>query len=236
MSKVHEMMVETSLLYDIHIRKHLTGKHAHVLLDCELMSSAKKLVIMGASGAGKSVFLKCISGLIKPNQGHIQYQQQQWFDAACKLHLPPKKRQCAYLFQEFALFPHLTVAQNIALASSKSLFSLRKSVATEIAQPWLARIGLPKHGNHYPQQLSGGQKQRVALARALASRPKLLLLDEPFSALDNNLRIEMREWVQEQLSQQNIPMMLVTHDAADAEFFAEEMWLMEQGKISLSGQ
>ena len=236
MSMVNEMTVETPMLYDIHIRKHLAGKHAHVLLDCELMSSAKKLVIMGASGAGKSVFLKCLSGLIKPNQGHIQYQQQQWFDAACKLHVPPKKRQCAYLFQEFALFPHLTVAQNIALASSKSLFSLRKSVATEIAQPWLARIGLPKHGNHYPQQLSGGQKQRVALARALASRPKLLLLDEPFSALDNNLRIEMREWVQEQLSQLNIPMMLVTHDAADAEFFAEEMWLMEQGKISLCGQ
>ena len=87
MSRVNEMTVETPMLYDIHIRKHLSGKHAHVLLDCELMSSAKKLVIMGASGAGKSVFLKCISGLIKPNQGHIQYQQQQWFDATCKRHV-----------------------------------------------------------------------------------------------------------------------------------------------------
>ena len=208
----------TDLLYDIHIRKQLTGAHAQVLLDCELLSAARKMVIMGASGAGKSVFLKCVSGLIKPNHGHIAYQQQTWFDAACKRNVAAKQRQCAYLFQEFALFPHLTVAQNIALASSKSLFSLRKAVAADIAKPWLQRIGLTEHGQHYPQQLSGGQKQRVALARALASAPQLLLLDEPFSALDSSLRVEMRAWVGEQLQQQNIPMMLVTHDAADAEF------------------
>lgn len=228
-------IANTDLLYDIDVRKQLTGKAAQVLLDCELVSKAQKVVIMGASGAGKSVFLKCVSGLIKPNHGHITYQQQTWFDSSCKKHLAAKKRQCAYLFQEFALFPHLTVAQNIALASSKSLFGLRKVVAAEIAKPWLIRIGLPEHGSHYPQQLSGGQKQRVALARALASAPQLLLLDEPFSALDSGLRVEMREWVQEQLLRQNIPMMLVTHDQADAEFFADEMWLMEQGRTRLLG-
>lgn len=225
----------SDLLYDINIRKKLKGKHAQELLDCELISNARKMVIMGGSGSGKSLFLKCLSGLVKPSLGHINYQNQTWFNAACKRNLAAKQRQCAYLFQEFALFPHLTVAQNIALASSKSLLSLRKTLAADIANPWLVRIGLPEHGEHYPQQLSGGQKQRVALARALASSPQLLLLDEPFSALDSGLRVEMREWVQEQLLQQQIPMVLVTHDDADADFFVEEMWLMEKGKISLCG-
>ena len=138
----------SDLLYDINIRKKLKGKHAQELLACELTSKARKMVVMGASGSGKSLFLKCLSGLVKPSLGYINYQNQIWFNAASNRHLLAKQRQCAYLFQEFALFPHLTVAQNIALASSKSLLSLRKTLAAAIAKPWLVRIGLPEHGEY----------------------------------------------------------------------------------------
>lgn len=201
------------------------------LLNCQLLSNAQSLVIVGASGSGKSLFLKSVAGLFPIRQGHIEFQGQVFFDSQQKINMPIKQRRVSYLFQEFALFPHLTVAQNIALACKRSVFSLPKKRAFALAKPWLALVELTDFAQVYPQQLSGGQKQRVALARALAVQPQLLLLDEPFSALDRNLRADMRHWVKRLIQQQQLPTILVTHDPEDVAIFGEEVWVMDSGRL-----
>ena len=218
--------------YNINIFKQSQAKEPKVLLDCRFVSNAASVVIMGESGAGKSLFLNSIAGLVRPDRGEIMIQDHTLFDHAQQINIATRDRQIAYLFQDLALFPHLTVAQNIALASSKSIRSLIKSNAQQLSKPWLEEIGLAEYAQAYPNQLSGGQKQRVALARALATQPQILLLDEPFSALNHTLCIEMRHFVKEMLQHQNIPMILVTHDHADADFFADELWYMQQGQLS----
>lgn len=202
------------------------------LLDCELMSDARSIVIMGASGSGKSLFLKSLAGLLAIDQGYIQFNGQVFFETQEKINAPTGKRKFSYLFQEFALFPHLTVAQNIALACERSIFSLSHKKARVLAQSWLDLVDLSAYAMSYPQQLSGGQKQRVALARALATEPQLLLLDEPFSALDQALRAEMRYWVKRLVTQRNIPIILVSHDVEDAKYFADELWVMKHGVLT----
>lgn len=202
------------------------------LLNCELTSDAQSIVIMGASGSGKSLFLKSLAGLHTIEDGYIRFNEQVLLDTSRKIVMPTRQRRVSYLFQEFALFPHLTVAQNIALASSKSILGLTRKKAQTLAQKWLSLVDLVEYAWSYPQQLSGGQKQRVALARALAAEPQLLLLDEPFSALDQNLRAEMRQWVKQIITQQRLPIILVSHDIEDANFFADELWLMQQGMLT----
>jgi molybdate transport system ATP-binding protein len=219
----------TEFLYHLELEKKSNHK---ILLNCTLVSNANALVIMGASGSGKTLFLKSLAGLLSLDRGYIRFDQHIFLDINQKINMPIKKRRVSYLFQDFALFPHLTVAQNIALAHTKSIFSLRKSQAQNIAKKWLDLVGLSDFSQIYPQQLSGGQKQRVALARALAAEPQLLLLDEPFSALDQHLRAEMRYWVKQIITQQKIPMILVTHDLEDAEYFADELWIMDNGCLN----
>ena len=220
----------TDCLYDIALKKY--AQKGIELLNCEMKSNAQSIVIMGASGSGKTLFLKSLAGLLPIDLGYIYFQDHVFLDTNNKINMPIKSRRVSYLFQEFALFPHLTVAQNIALAQTKSIFSLRENQAKKIAEKWLDIVDLSSFSSSYPQQLSGGQKQRVALARALAVEPQLLLLDEPFSALDQHLRAEMREWVKDIVQQQNIPMILVTHDIDDADYFADELWIMEQGCLN----
>ena len=212
------------------ISKMLGGKP--ILDNCSLTVNRGELkVLIGPSGAGKSTLLQSINCLIPPDSGEI-YLEGQLLNRADKAALCAFRAQVGMIFQDFNLFDHLTAEENVAIALRK-VRGMSATDARKRAQEELARVGLARRASLYPAQLSGGQKQRVALARALASAPQLLLLDEPFSALDSGLRVEMREWVQEQLLQQNIPMVLVTHDEADAVFFAEEMWLMDKGKISL---
>src|SRR5205823_4699837 len=144
------------------------------------------------SGSGKSTALRCLAGLERPDRGTIRFGDEIWFDSARGIFLPPQRRRIGYLFQDYALFPHLRVAQNIA-------YGLAKFARQQRIEEITALLGLSGLEDRYPKQLSGGQQQRVALARALVCRPRLLLLDEPLSALDaptrEHLRRQLRRWL-----------------------------------------
>ncbi|WP_308021791.1 ABC transporter ATP-binding protein, partial [Neisseria canis] len=155
-----------------------------------------------------------------------------WFDG--KKPLPPQERRVGLVFQDYALFPHLTVAQNIAFGLNSGLANPKQRQALAQAAPWLERMQLAHVAAHYPEEISGGQKQRTALARALANRPKLLLLDEPFSALDTDLRAQMRQEVNELAKEQGVPLILITHDMQDAEALADEIWRMDAGSLGMA--
>jgi molybdate transport system ATP-binding protein len=163
-------------------------------------------VVMGRSGAGKSTLLSCIAGLVKPSRGRISLGGTTLFDAEARVDVPPHLRRVALVFQSLALFPHLTALENVA-------YGLRGADVQARAQAWLERTRVGALGGRKPASLSGGEAQRVALARALASEPRALLLDEPFSALDVALRAEL---ISEVKALVTVPTLLVTHDERDA--------------------
>lgn len=187
-------------------------------------------VLFGPSGAGKSTVLRCIAGLNRPQQGHIQFAGEPWFDAREGIHLSPQKRDIGYCFQQGALFPHLNVANNIGYAIG---YPKKDSKAT--LSEMLERFELTGLEKRFPHELSGGQQQRVALARALARRPRLMLLDEPLAALDSNLRIALRGRLREWLRQFDIPVLLVTHDRTDAIALADKIMVLTPAGIEQSG-
>lgn len=153
------------------------------VLDVDFSTDAKQLGILGASGCGKSMTLKCIAGIEMPDEGQIIIDGRVLFDSAAKINLPPQERQIGYLFQNYALFPTMTVLQNVAAGIRE-----KKAVREALARKVLERMGLSGFEGRYPDELSGGQQQRVALARMLAAKPQMILLDEPFSALDAYLK------------------------------------------------
>ena len=219
-----------TILWNIQLKK----KYQHELrsfdLDIQLQSQAKRLVLFGPSGAGKTQILKMIAGLIQPDQGLVQLHGETLLNTQSGINLAPQKRALAYVFQDYALFPHLTVRQNIAFSTNKSWFNKGRSYTTLDVEEWMGKLQLDKLANHYPHQLSGGQSQRVALARALVSQPKGLLLDEPFSALDQYLSQSLREELQDLLKQLSIPMILISHDQEDVDLFGEEVVVIREGK------
>ncbi|WP_165009364.1 sulfate/molybdate ABC transporter ATP-binding protein [Neisseria yangbaofengii] len=214
------------MLFDIELHKKLPS----FILNVTLQSDAQRIVILGASGSGKSLALQLLAGLIQPDSGHIRISGETWWDGRIKL--ATQARKAGLLFQDYALFPHLTVAQNIdfGLAAGWRNPSKRPS---EKAQHWLALLELSHIADHYPNQISGGQKQRTALARMLITEPKLLLLDEPFSALDAQLREHTRHEISALQQAAGVPMILITHDRADAEVLGQEIWRMENGGLQL---
>ncbi|MEB3766396.1 ATP-binding cassette domain-containing protein [Acinetobacter sp. MD2] len=220
--------------YDVNILKYANAQQDQLILNSQFCSNSSAVVIMGASGSGKTQFLKALAGLTQLDAGQIYFQGELWCDVARKKNVAVKQRKISYLFQEFALFPHLTVAQNVVLAQRKSIFDLRQQKAKQLAQDWLEKVDLAHLGESYVHTLSGGQKQRVALARALAAKPQLLLLDEPFSALDQNLRQDMRRLVKKMIVENQLPIILVSHDTEDADYFADELWQMQQGHLTQS--
>jgi len=196
-------------------------------LNISLTAEAELVVIFGPSGAGKSLTLQAIAGLFTAAQGRITLNGQTLFDRAKNVNLPPQQRRTGYVMQDYTLFPHLSVGQNIA-------YGLRGRPKTEIRQTvtdMLTLMRLPGYENQRPNQLSGGQKQRVALARALVTRPQILLLDEPFSALDGPTRAELRQELRQLQAQVKIPALMVTHDLAEANLLANRIAIFQAGKL-----
>lgn len=183
--------------------------------------------ILGPSGCGKTTLLRAIAGLVAPDAGTIRFGKQ--LVSVSSLVLPPHKRRIGYVPQEAALFPHLNVSENIAFALEKENYTKdrRRAIVSEM----LDLIGLTNFGDRMPSELSGGQQTRVALARALAIEPKIVLLDEPFSALDATLRNELREEVSTLLKKRATTALMVTHDREEALVTADMIALMREGKI-----
>ena len=185
--------------------------------------------LLGASGSGKSLTLKCIAGIERPDHGHIELDGITLFDSEKHIDLPPQKRKVGYLFQSYALFPNMTAKQNILCG----LHSIKdRSEKERLYHKTVRLLGIETLERHYPHQLSGGQQQRVALARILVNRPKLLLLDEPFSALDHQLKdrlcIEMKRILQEYGG----PSLLVTHDRGEAYLLCQSIAIVDCGTVS----
>jgi len=179
-------------------------------LQAAFQAETELLALLGASGCGKSVTLKCIAGILKPDAGHIELDGRVLFDSAARVCLPPQQRNVGYLFQQYALFPNMTVRQNVAVAVRDR--SRRDAETEEL----LRRFRLSDTADKRPRQLSGGQQQRAALARILASRPAAILLDEPFSALDSYLKYQLELELLDTLEHFTGPVLWVTHDRGEA--------------------
>lgn len=188
-------------------------------------------VLFGPSGCGKTTVLRSLAGLERPDTGRIEFGNEVWFDASAGRSARPQERGIGFLFQDYALFPHLRVAGNIAYGLRGKPEGERRRIAGEMME----RLQLDGLGDRYPAQISGGQAQRVALARVLVRQPRLLLLDEPMSALDAALRERIRGELRLLLEQFRIPVILVTHDRTEAIALGDRMIVMQAGQVRQSG-
>lgn len=215
----------------VDIRKTFASAERRFTLDVAFNATTQRVVLFGPSGAGKSLTLQAIAGLLRPDEGTIALHGNALFDSARHVDLKPQARQIAYLFQDYALFPHLNVRQNIGFGLQRGWLNPRARHSSAQVDYWLDALELRNVASNYPAQLSGGQKQRVALARALVARPQLLLLDEPFSALDSNLRQRMRAELSDLQTRLDIPMVLITHDPDDVAAFGDQVVQISDGRV-----
>ena len=181
-------------------------------------------VLLGESGSGKTTTLECIAGLVRPDRGEIRLEGRLVFSSELGVDLPPRERRVGYVFQDYALFPHLDAEANVALAMPRN----RRRLAIE----YLERFGIAHAARRRPGLLSGGERQRLALARALAIEPRLLLLDEPFSALDRSTREETYREFRELRSAMGMSVILVTHSRAEAELLGDRILELREGRLA----
>jgi molybdate transport system ATP-binding protein len=217
----------------VRLRKHFNTPERDFMLDVSFRSTSQRIVLFGPSGAGKSLTLQAIAGLIRLDEGEIVLNGTTLLDTTRRIDLTPQARRIAYLFQDYALFPHLNVRQNIGFGLKRGWWNPSKHVAHGDIDYWLNAFDLKQVARQYPGQLSGGQKQRVALARALIPHPELLLLDEPFSALDMALRQRMRQELADLQSRLDIPMVLITHDPDDVAMFGDQVVNLREGIVQI---
>lgn len=201
-------------------------KNVGLSLDVSFAVENGITVLLGASGSGKTSLLKLIAGIFAPDEGVIEVGGQTYFDSNRKINLPVQKRRVGYVFQNYALFPHLTAAQNIAYGiKSESAGKHEKALSI------LENFRLSHLEKRRPREMSGGEQQRIALARALASDPAIVLLDEPLSAVDISTRMDLLDEIDAAQKQANIPFIYVTHNEMEASRLARQRIILEQGKI-----
>lgn len=200
-------------------------------LDVSFEASGGITALFGPSGAGKTLTLRSIAGLVTPRAGRITLADRVVFDSADGVDLPPQARGFGFVFQHYALFPHLTVEQNVGFG----LHRLERADRAERVHRLLELVALDGLEQRRPAQLSGGQQQRVALARALATEPQLLLLDEPFAAVDLRVRRRLREELRRIHQMTGTPMLLVTHDLHEVKQLSDSLVLVEHGRVLASG-
>ncbi len=211
------------------IDKRLHGADGDFQLEVELDIAEGELVaLFGPSGVGKTTLLRCLAGLERPEQGSLVVNGETWLDNAAGINLPPQHRRVGYMFQDYALFPNMTVRGNLE-------FALRKGADKKRVGELLELMDLGELQQRKPDTLSGGQKQRVALARALASEPRLLLLDEPFSALDAEIRSRLHDEVLHLQRQFGLTAIIVSHDVGEVYKLAGRVLVMEAGKLVQQG-
>ncbi len=212
-----------------HLQKELATAERNMILDVNItLNDGDFIVLYGASGVGKTSILRMLAGFLQPDKGFIKQDDLVWFDSLKKFSLPTQEREIGMVFQDYALFPNMTIEENI-------YFSLPNKKNKETAEALIELMELGNLRSRKPQQLSGGQQQRVALARALARKPKLLLLDEPLSALDHSMRIKLQEYILKLHRTYNLTTILVSHDPAEIIKMADRVLELKGGKIVRDG-
>lgn len=212
---------------NVDIRKRFSGFQ----LEAKFSVEQQTLGLLGGSGSGKSMTLKCIAGVVTPDEGYIELDGRVMFDSSKRINVPPQRRNVGFLFQNYALFPNMTVKQNVLCGMKRN----RKKNPEQIYEI-MSRLYLNGLEKRYPSQLSGGQQQRTALARILVSEPSILLLDEPFSALDAYLRGEMEREVLELLRDFCGPAVVVSHDRDEIYHMCDQIAVYHRGKIDVIGE
>jgi len=214
-------------MIELDIQKKLSGAQGEFTLDVKLhIAQGEFVTLFGESGAGKTTLLRCLAGLAEPDQGSIRVNGTAWFEAQTRL--PVQQRRAGYMFQDYALFPNMSVRGNVE-------FALRKGASRQRAMELIELMALGELQHRMPDALSGGQQQRVALARALAAEPQLLLLDEPFSALDHETRLRLQDEVLRLQRQFGITTIMVSHDVSEVYRLSRRVLILEQGRIARQG-
>lgn len=213
-------------MLNVEVQKKLLFAEGEMMLDVALQLPVGELVALtGPSGSGKTTLLRMIAGLAKPERGHIAFANHIWFDQQRKMNLPPQRRNVGIVFQEYALFPNMTVRKNLA-------YALQSGHDPTIVEELIGIMELEALTDRYPSTLSGGQQQRVALARALVNQPSVLLLDEPLSALDNHTRNRLQDYILKLHQKFNLTIILVSHDVGEIVKMASRVFTLSEGRIS----
>jgi molybdenum ABC transporter ATP-binding protein len=218
--------IKTSALL-ARIRKERHGSASSFVLDVSLEAPAGITILFGPSGAGKSTLLDCLGGLVRPDAGKISIGEDVMFDSAIRLDVPPQKRRIAYVFQSLALFPHLTVEQNIEYGLENVSGLDRRARISEM----LEAFHIEKKRNQKPAKISGGERQRTALARSLVTAPRLLLLDEPLTGLDAKLKEAIVEDLRVWNAAKRIPILYVTHSREEVDALGERVIALDNGRV-----